>query len=371
MPPPLPHHPLADIFPMMNAGQSDALLADIRTNGVLSPIVIHEGKILDGRHRYTLAQQLGVECPSIEFTGADPLAFVISANLARRHLTTKQRAALATDLANMRLGANQHAPKEGRPNGLPSPAMSIEQAAAAMNVSPRSVRRAIAVKRADPEAHERAKRGKAASTPEPKAPLAPPKPRYRAFDIAAEEGALISSKTGSATMKFKARVEAADPGLEIHNPLHEDRLRRAAREYAAQRRPAQFKRAQEGHYQDHRRKVEAQPETAQQKIDRLVERELKLRNQMIDQEVREAAKALVPETVALYERLASEAAKRQKEYTIMRKAIPAQMTPEEYRFLLNVLHPDRAPADRRAKFAMAFDIVRKLDEYISVVAKGR
>lgn len=45
-------------------------------------------------------------------------------------------------------------------------------------------------------------------------------------------------------------------------------------------------------------------------------------------------------------------------------AMNAILSESDYRFLLNVLHPDRAPADRRDKFARAFDIVRKLDPYI-------
>jgi hypothetical protein len=34
---------------------------------------------------------------------------------------------------------------------------------------------------------------------------------------------------------------------------------------------------------------------------------------------------------------------------------------------LGLLHPDRAPADRRERFARGFDVVRKLDTYIQAV----
>jgi hypothetical protein len=51
----------------------------------------------------------------------------------------------------------------------------------------------------------------------------------------------------------------------------------------------------------------------------------------------------------------------------MKASMTAILTEDDYRFLLNVLHPDRAPSDRRDKFAKAFDIVRKLDPYIQAV----
>ena len=37
---------------------------------------------------------------------------------------------------------------------------------------------------------------------------------------------------------------------------------------------------------------------------------------------------------------------------------------DDYRFILNCLHPDRAPEDRKEKFSRAFDIFRKLEKHI-------
>ena len=46
-------HPYAAILPLLEGEAFDALVADIRASGLLEPITIHEGMILDGRNRWT------------------------------------------------------------------------------------------------------------------------------------------------------------------------------------------------------------------------------------------------------------------------------------------------------------------------------
>jgi hypothetical protein len=91
-------HPLADIFPLTEGAEFTVLLADIGIYGLLQPIAIYEGKILDGRNRYRACLQVGVEPRFEEFKGDDPVAFVVSANIIRRHLSPKQKRDLATKL---------------------------------------------------------------------------------------------------------------------------------------------------------------------------------------------------------------------------------------------------------------------------------
>jgi ParB-like chromosome segregation protein Spo0J len=84
-------HPLADIFPLMEGEEFDALVADIKANGLISPVVVHEDMILDGRNRYRACLEGGIEPTFRPYTGDDPAAYVISANIHRRHLTTEQK----------------------------------------------------------------------------------------------------------------------------------------------------------------------------------------------------------------------------------------------------------------------------------------
>jgi hypothetical protein len=89
----LEFHPLAELLPPMEGEEFDALVADIRANGLHDPIVMYEGKILDGRNRYQACLAAGMQPITIdghEFI-TDPAVFVISRNIHRRHLTAKQR----------------------------------------------------------------------------------------------------------------------------------------------------------------------------------------------------------------------------------------------------------------------------------------
>jgi hypothetical protein len=94
-------HPAAKLFPLMEGEQFAAFKADIKEHGQRDPIIVFDGKILDGRNRYTACEQLGVEPDvsevSAEYIGNDPIAFVVSSNLHRRHLTASQRSMAGAD----------------------------------------------------------------------------------------------------------------------------------------------------------------------------------------------------------------------------------------------------------------------------------
>lgn len=128
------HHPLADLFPTMTPEEISRLASDIKTNGQLEPIVIHEGKILDGRNRYTVCyHELKIEPKFVDFDGTDPVAFVLSKNLHRRHLSESQRAMVAGRLATL---------EQGRPKKGSIDPFFIGDAAQLLNVSAGSVKRA-------------------------------------------------------------------------------------------------------------------------------------------------------------------------------------------------------------------------------------
>ncbi len=91
----LPIHPLCDLFPPMGDKQFDTLTADIGTNGLLNPVVVYEGQVVDGRHRLLACRKAGVEPRTVEwrevYKGDMPLSrWIWSVNAERRHLTADQ-----------------------------------------------------------------------------------------------------------------------------------------------------------------------------------------------------------------------------------------------------------------------------------------
>lgn len=92
-------HPACLLFPPLPQAEFAALVADIATRGLVHPIVLHEGLVLDGRNRLLACRRAGVEPRFTPWRGTgSPVTWAISTNMVRRHLTSSQRAVLALDL---------------------------------------------------------------------------------------------------------------------------------------------------------------------------------------------------------------------------------------------------------------------------------
>ncbi len=79
-------HISANVFPMLEHGELDALSLDIKNNGLLNPIVRCDGKILDGRNRILACRLANVEPRFRDITPAEAMTFTMSQNCYRRHL---------------------------------------------------------------------------------------------------------------------------------------------------------------------------------------------------------------------------------------------------------------------------------------------
>ena len=95
-------HPLADLFPLFGEDDLAALSQDIFAHGLKHPIVLYDGKVLDGRNRLAACEKVGVAPRFETFTGDDEEALdhVLSLNMRRRDMTLSQRAMIAADLAD-------------------------------------------------------------------------------------------------------------------------------------------------------------------------------------------------------------------------------------------------------------------------------
>lgn len=97
-------HPLADAFPLMDGPAYEELKDRIGKNGLIHPITMYEGRILDGRNRKRACQDLGIACPEKQYTGDDPAGFVWDENAARRQLNAAQIAMAAQKLETLGWG---------------------------------------------------------------------------------------------------------------------------------------------------------------------------------------------------------------------------------------------------------------------------
>lgn len=171
----IPFHPIASVFPLMTDADFDELVDDIRRQGLRQPLVMFQDQLLDGRNRYLACRKLNVKPVFTEYEGNDPVGFVMSMNLHRRHLNPSQRAAIALKLVGTTWGGDRRSDQ-----AVNMPLVSQEAAAKALDVSERSVRYAHVVRATGvPELMQRVEQGKMAVSTAAKLAGQPPKEQRR------------------------------------------------------------------------------------------------------------------------------------------------------------------------------------------------
>lgn len=246
----LPFHPLANLFPLIEGEEFEALCADIDENGLRQPVLLWRGAIIDGRNRYRALHEIGAVSPETGEGAADLVALgfaadvshwphdelarrVISLNLHRRHLDTAQRAMIAAKIATMRHGgARRGGDDAGGEGAAPDQAanlpleISVDQAAAMLNVSPRSVRTAKAIERVAPaELTEAVSRG-AVSLHEAQMDLAAAVGRAarETADLGRAGEAVSEDAVAEAYRQIKAEREAAKQAKKARRQAREAEL---------------------------------------------------------------------------------------------------------------------------------------------------
>ena len=138
-------HYLSEIYGDISQEEFDLLLADVKENGFIDPkIMVFEGKILDGWHRYRVASELEL-IDSLHFVekpdGINPYSYSKSKNRLRRHLTESQRSQLSVE-------KNKWIPHGGDRSKSPNGDLkSRKEMAQEANVSLRSIDRSKQVSR--------------------------------------------------------------------------------------------------------------------------------------------------------------------------------------------------------------------------------
>lgn len=156
-------HPAAAIFPMMSDAELDELAADIKANGLIHPIIRDaSGQLIDGRNRLWACEIAGVE-PRFETLApdTDPIAFILSNNVKRRHMT-KGQAAMAV-VETMALGGKKLSTREAA-DSIDASHMRIVQASMVRQYAPDLVSGVLDGNEPLDKAYARAKERKAAAS---------------------------------------------------------------------------------------------------------------------------------------------------------------------------------------------------------------
>lgn len=151
---------------MMGDSELKELAEDITANGLIIPLVYIGDVLVDGRNRLRACEIAGVQptrqqLPA-DYSEAQILDYVVSANIHRRHLSPSQKAMLATALEQLYAAAAAlnvgGRPRKGEEKPVANlrqvserEQKSVERAAKAVGVSGRSVSTAKALKRDAPD----------------------------------------------------------------------------------------------------------------------------------------------------------------------------------------------------------------------------
>lgn len=146
-------HRYAKLFRVADSDDQAYLRDSIKRSGLIEPIMLFEGAILDGRHRYKACIITGTEPRFEEFTGTheEAVRYVLGKNLARRQLKAGERAAailMAEEwVGELKSRAASRAPASGEAR----PGKVAAVLAAEAGTSRATMERMIAVKKAADE----------------------------------------------------------------------------------------------------------------------------------------------------------------------------------------------------------------------------
>lgn len=120
-------HPYCEYFPELDRYDAEQLQASIAHDGLLEPIVLYEGQVIDGRNRLKACIACGEAPRFVEFEevsgGMEVLPWLLVKNLFRRHLTVDQTIAVTHKAFHeqARLNAEQRKRESGKQYGRGRP----------------------------------------------------------------------------------------------------------------------------------------------------------------------------------------------------------------------------------------------------------
>lgn len=137
----------------------DFLKKSISEMGVLLPIVVHQGKVVDGNNRLILAKELGIDTlPGIEVDESpnhlDPELLALHINVARRHMTREQKIQLIEKLVEIE-AKKAHERKVSGKTHPDEKGKTVEKVAKMVGVSPTTVQKVLKIKKTAPDIYQK------------------------------------------------------------------------------------------------------------------------------------------------------------------------------------------------------------------------
>lgn len=211
-------HPLCTLFPRLEGPEFDALVADIRANGLRAPIVTHQDMILDGGNRYRACLAANVTPTFVPYGGDNIVSFVLSANLHRRHLSPGQQAAIVASAQDWST-AQTHGGNRKSDQVATLPLATVRQRAAESGASQRTQRMADKVARANPALAKQVAHGLVSL------PIA-----LRQVDRTSSRNAMQGDVRGVVQLRADSQADYGGPSAaELLDEMHADVRRAEAR----------------------------------------------------------------------------------------------------------------------------------------------
>ena len=219
------HHPAAKIFPMMSQAELQQMAEDIKEKGLVVPIELFEGKIVDGRNREAACKLAGVEPEYTEIElDVDPISYVMTLNFHRRQLTASQKAAVAVEIEAIEARAAKERqvrkPADSVPAKMPGQKGDArDKAADKVGVSPRYISDAKKLKAEAPEVFEELKSGEI-TMPQAKRKLDDKKNPGKRIDPNSLRGRLIKATKDEFKTKKKLQEELGCTKSQLDNAFN-------------------------------------------------------------------------------------------------------------------------------------------------------
>jgi hypothetical protein len=339
---------IADALPMVSDVELQELADDITANGQIESIKLWNDEIIDGRNRYAACKLAGVEPRFETIEVDDPVSYVTSANVRRRHLTKQQIGlfiAFATEVMSREAVCEKARSARTEDNSIVQNCTiekSDAERAKDAGISVRTLKTARKMVKDDPETARSVMRGE--------------KPK-------AKDDASQGMKAATAYEAIQGGVFAEDVEAAEEYGINRGRVSEYRSVVTADPALATKVKAGEVSLADAYRTVKAKDPDAAEVFAKLSKADQKVIQRQFDKDLAEMKRQLRKQLVDEAYEHRMENVRLKTEFVQLfdhaNWALP--WTEKEYKSLVMFCHPDRHPEDMKEKASTAFQLLKEME----------